>query len=166
MNEIVIREAKLYDVPALARIERDNFAHPWTAEQITDDIVRNKQAYVAVAMAGDERAGYADIWMVAGEAELYNIVVDEPFRGRHIGEMLLDHMVNKCLESGCEVLRLEVRRSNEPAISLYNKKGFVRTGLRRGYYSETGEDAVLMDKTINALDADYNIDFEVEVQTI
>ena len=165
MSEIIIREAKLYDVPALARIERDNFAHPWTAEQITDDIVRNQRSYVAVAEADGEKAGYADIWMVAGEAELYNIVVDKPFRGRHIGEMLLDHMIRKCLESGCEVLKLEVRRSNDAAISLYSKKGFEQTGLRKGYYTESGEDAVLMDKTINALDTDYNIDFEIEVET-
>ena len=62
-----IRQAKLYDVPAMARIERDSFAAPWSADEITKDVTAGGNVYVAVALADEERAGYAEIRMIAGE---------------------------------------------------------------------------------------------------
>ncbi len=167
MSVLKIRPAKIYDVPALARIEMDSFVHPWSAEEITRDIVRNEKAFVAVAELDGEAVGYADMWIVAGEAQLYNIVTDPRYRGRGIGQLLLKYMTQTAARLGCNVMTLEVRRSNEPAISLYRKDGFRDTGIRRGYYTDNHEDAVLMDRDISPDDAiEGTGDLEVDVDTI
>jgi len=149
MAILKIRQAKLYDVPALARIEAESFVTPWSAEEIARDVVNNSKAYVAVAEVNGETAGYADMWIVAGEAQLFNIVVDPAYRGNEIGMRLLAHMLKVASET-CSVITLEVRRSNVPAISLYLRSGFRQVGVRKGYYSDNGEDAVLMDRDLSA----------------
>lgn len=139
-----IRQAKLYDVPALARIERDSFVSPWSAEEITRDVAMNPRAYVAVAEIDGQPVGYADMWIVAGEAQLYNIAVDPAYRRNEIGGKLLEHMAAVAMKT-CRIMTLEVRRSNIPALEMYRKKGFRDVGVRKGYYADNGEDAVLMD---------------------
>ena len=167
MSTLTIRQAKLYDVPALARIERESFARPWSAEEITRDVVKNEKAFVAVAELGGETAGYADMWIVAGEAQLFNIVVAPEYRGLGIGSILLRFMAEAAARSGCRNMTLEVRRSNEPAISMYRKGGFHDSGLRKGYYSDNHEDAVLMDREITPEDAvEGSGDLEVEIETV
>ena len=76
-----IRQAKLYDVPAMARIERDSFAAPWSADEITKDVTAGGNVYVAVALADDERAGYAEIRMIAGEGHSVGIQAQGHRRG-------------------------------------------------------------------------------------
>ena len=114
-EEIRIRQAKLYDVPAMARIERDSFGAPWSAEEITIDVTAGDNVYVAVAECGDEKAGYGEIRMVAGEAQIYNIAVAPEFRREGIGEALLRHMIEKAEDDGCTLVTLEVRGGNEAA---------------------------------------------------
>ena len=77
---INIRQAKLYDVPAMARIERDSFGSPWSAEEITKDVTAGGNVYVAIAEYGGEKAGYGEIRNVAGEAQIYNIAIAPEFR--------------------------------------------------------------------------------------
>lgn len=139
-----IRQAKIYDVPALARIERDSFVSPWSADEIMRDVAMNPRAYVAVAEVDGEPVGYADMWIVAGEAQLYNIAVDPAYRRNEIGGKLLEHMAAVAMKN-CRIMTLEVRRSNIPALEMYRKKGFRDVGVRKGYYADNGEDAVLMD---------------------
>ncbi len=144
MAILKIRQAKIYDVPALARIERDSFVSPWSADEITRDVAMNPRAYVAVAEIDGVPVGYADMWIVAGEAQLYNIAVDPAYRRNEIGGKLLEHMAAVAMRS-CRIMTLEVRRSNIPALEMYRKKGFRDVGVRKGYYADNGEDAVLMD---------------------
>ena len=165
MAVLKIRKAKLSDVPALARIERDSFVSPWSAEEIARDVSFNERAYVAAAVIDGEPVGYADMWLVAGEAQLYNIVVDPAYRGNEIGYRLLQHMIGIASRT-CNVLNLEVRHSNVPAISLYRKSGFRQVGERKGYYRDNGEDAVLMDRDLSEEDdnsGDGN-DLEVDIE--
>lgn len=148
-SQIRIRQAKLYDVPAMARIERESFDEAWSADEITKDVISGDgSVYVAVAEIGDERAGYADMRIVAGESQIYNLAVAKEFRGRGIGEALLNHMIEKSEAFGLSTITLEVRATNEAALSLYEKLGFVKVGIRKGYYSKGREDAVLMDKAL------------------
>lgn len=163
MAVLNIRRARLYDVPALARIERVSFVSPWSAEEITRDIVSNDRAYVAVAEINGEPVGYADMWIVAGEAQLFNIVVDPAYRGKEIALRLLAHMF-KVASVTCNVITLEVRRSNVPAINLYLKSGFRQVGVRKGYYSDNGEDAVLMDRDLDEEDDGSGDDNDLEVE--
>ena len=100
-EEIRIRQAKLYDVPAMARIERDSFGSPWSAEEITKDVTAGGNVYVAVAECGEEKAGYGEIRMIAGEAQIYNIAISPEFRREGIGEALLRHMIAKAEDDGC-----------------------------------------------------------------
>lgn len=156
-EEIRIRQAKLYDVPAMARIERDSFGAPWSAEEITKDVTAGGNVYVAVAECGDEKAGYGEIRMVAGEAQIYNIAVAPEFRREGIGEALLRHMIEKAEDEGCTLVTLEVRSGNEAAMALYHKLGFREVGRRKGYYAKGGEDAVLMDLDLRTIEIEVSI---------
>ena len=148
-----IRQAKLYDVPALSRIEQESFDSPWSADEITKDVIsKDGNIYVAVIESDGEKAGYAEMRMVAGEAQIYNIVIDKAFRGRGLGEMLLRHLIDKAKELGCSLITLEVRGGNEAAMELYRKLGFREVGRRRGYYSKGAEDAVLMDLALQDIE--------------
>ena len=156
-EEIRIRPAKLYDVPALARIERDSFGSPWSAEEITKDVTAGGNVYVAVAENGAEKAGYGEIRFVAGEAQIYNIAIAPEFRREGIGEALLRHMIAKAEDNGCELVTLEVRGGNEAAMALYTKLGFREVGRRKGYYAKGGEDAVLMDHDLRKIEVEVEI---------
>ncbi len=155
--DITIRQAKLYDVPAIARIERESFDEPWSAAEITKDVTAGGGLYVAAAMRGDELAGYAEIRIIAGEAQVYNIAVAPEFRSEGIGEALLRHMIEKAEETGCSVVNLEVMDGNEAAMELYNKLGFREVGRRRGYYAKGSRDAVLMDLALGKVEIDIEV---------
>lgn len=157
-GDIIVRQAKLYDVPAMARIERDSFDAPWSADEITKDVTAGGNVYVAVAECGGEKAGYGEIRSIAGEAQVYNIAIAPEFRREGIGEALLRHMIARAEEDGCILVTLEVRSGNEAAMGLYRKLGFREVGRRKGYYAKGGEDAVLMDLDLRSV----SIDIEIE----
>ena len=160
MQDIEIRQAKLYDVPAMARIERESFGSPWSADEITKDVASNDGSiYVALALVGEERAGYADMRIITGESQIYNIAIAPEFRRQGIGEALLEHMIEKSEKLGLSIITLEVRSGNEAAMALYEKMGFKKVGSRPGYYAKGSEDAVLMDKVLG--DTEINIDISV-----
>lgn len=160
MQDIEIRQAKLYDVPAMARIERESFDSPWSADEITKDVASNDGSiYVALALVGEERAGYADMRIITGESQIYNIAISPEFRRQGIGEALLAHMIEKSEELGLSIITLEVRSGNEAAMALYEKMGFKKVGSRPGYYAKGSEDAVLMDKVLG--ETEINIDISI-----
>lgn len=161
--KIEVRRACREDIDGICRIESATSASPWSRESISHDIEANPNAYAAVITAdetgadaakaildpyGSQVIAYADMWMIAGEAQLNNIAVDALYRCRGYGRMLLEHMADTGRENGCSVMTLEVRRGNAAAISLYTKAGFVQTGIRSHYYTDNGEDAVLMDRIL------------------
>ncbi|MBQ9272430.1 MAG: ribosomal protein S18-alanine N-acetyltransferase [Mogibacterium sp.] len=150
--DITIRQAKLYDVPAMSRIERESFDEPWSADEITKDVTAGGNVYVAVAEADGEKLGYAEFRSVAGEAQIYNIAVDPGFRRKGIGEALLRHMIEKAEADGCSVVNLEVKAGNDAAMELYSRLGFREVGRRRGYYNGGSEDAVLMDLDLRTVE--------------
>ncbi|MEE9583761.1 MAG: ribosomal protein S18-alanine N-acetyltransferase [Dehalococcoidales bacterium] len=102
-------------------------------------------------LSGDKTAvperdivGFAGFWVMAGEAQIVNIAVRQSCRRRGIGELLLIALIDLAMEIDAHLLTLEVRASNTAAQSLYHKYGFALKGLRRGYYSDDKEDAVIM----------------------
>lgn len=155
--DIKIRQSKLYDVPAMARIERDSFGAPWSAEEITKDVTAGGNIYVAVAETDGEKAGYGEIRIVAGEAQIYNIAIAPEYRKQGIGEALLMHLIEAGRERGCALVTLEVRAGNEAAMALYKKLGFREVGRRKGYYAKGGEDAVLMDLELGEIEVTADI---------
>ena len=159
--DIFIRQADLTDVPAMARIERESFDSPWSANEITKDVMAGGGVYVAVALLGEERVGYAEVRSVAGEAQIYNIAIAPEMRGRGVGEALLRHVISAAEAQGCNVVTLEVKAGNDAAMKLYEKLGFREVGRRPRYYK--GVDAVLMDLEMEQPKEEEEVRIEVEV---
>ncbi len=103
--------------------------------------------------------GYAAMWLMVGEAHLTSIAVWEKYRHRGIGELLLISIINLSAEFNAQVITLEVRSSNLSAQALYEKYGFAKVGGRRSYYSDNGEDAVIM-TTERIISASYQARFQ------
>ncbi|NLY87122.1 MAG: ribosomal protein S18-alanine N-acetyltransferase [Clostridiales bacterium] len=173
---IEIRKAKLSDIPAISRLEVESSNTPWSAKALTYDVTQNEKAYVIVADKAGDKVGYADAWIFAGEAQINNIAVLDEYRGQGIGDALLTHLLEFCKERTCRIVTLEVRKSNEPAISMYKKHGFEIVGTRREYYRDNKEDALLMNKEINAIEVEVDVednhigsspeDYNIEIEII
>jgi ribosomal-protein-alanine N-acetyltransferase len=103
--------------------------------------------------------GYATIWLMLDEAHLTSIAVRETHRKRGIGELLLISAINLAIELNAQVATLEVRSSNSTAQALYEKYGFAKVGIRRAYYADNGEDAVVM-TTERITSASYQAKFK------
>jgi ribosomal-protein-alanine N-acetyltransferase len=88
--------------------------------------------------------GYVGLWFLGDEAHITSIAVREAYRRRGIGQLLLITTMEAAIERNCRVVTLEARVSNDPAITLYERYGFRRMGIRRGYYTDNREDAVVM----------------------
>jgi ribosomal-protein-alanine N-acetyltransferase len=131
-------------------IERDSFPSSWSAAGYRHELTTNEQAHYVVLEVGkgaEKRTtiGYAGQWLVAGEAHVSTIAVAPRWRNLGLGALLLTWIIDHALAHDAFVVRLEVREQNERAQSLYRSYGFTVVGRRRGYYRDTGEDALLMD---------------------
>ena len=93
---------------------------------------------------GDRAVAYGGMWLIFNEAHITNLAVHPEYRGKGIGRLLLKGMIDYGLSNGIQSFTLEVRESNKAAIGLYSKLGFKKAGSRKGYYSDTKEDAVIM----------------------
>ncbi len=131
------------DVPRIMEIERQCFSTPWHESAYVTELV-NRSAYYVVARIGDAIVGYAGMWVIMDESHITTIGVDPEYRGRQIGEQILVGILEEAQRRGARRATLEVRESNEIAQRLYRKYGFVPAAIRRGYYSDNGENAVVM----------------------
>lgn len=140
-----VREGDLEEILA---IERACFPTPWSLELLRRErelaISRSLAARRAEADAPGV-CGYLFFWVVAGEGQLQRIAVRQDLRRGGIADLLMAGMLRICERERVTRITLEVRRGNGTAAGLYRKWGFQRTGMRRGYYPETGEDALLME---------------------
>ena len=149
-----IRELVPGDIDAVMAIEMVSFPSPWTAGMFRDEIERDfSDALVAVADPDPGILGYAVCWTVAGEAHLLNIAVGPAARGHGVGAALLEECIRRSAAAGARSMHLEVRPGNGPALRLYGRHGFVFRGIRKGYYTDTREDAVLLSREIRDDDA-------------
>jgi ribosomal-protein-alanine acetyltransferase len=142
--KIRVRIAKSSDLDDIYELDVQTFAMPWSKEALSYDILENDNAFVIVAEYEGEFAGYADIWTVLDEADLYSIAVRVDFRRKGIGDAIMLAMTEMLSANGVATINLEVRVSNMPAIKLYKKYGFNECGVRPGYYLDNGEDALIM----------------------
>jgi len=149
-NPGIVRPAAKEDVSEIARLEKETFPMPWSAESIRHDIEENELALVAVAEADGQVAGYADVWQIAGEGQLNNIAVFPEFRGKHFGWQLMEYLIRELVRLGNTEMSLEVRESNSIAIAMYRRLGFEEVGRREKYYLDNGETAILMRKEFRA----------------
>ena len=139
-----IREMRPTDLAAVARLESETYAFPWS-EGIFRDCLRAGY-YCCVAEFERACVGYAVLSTGAGEAHVLNLCVAESFRGMGIGSRLLQRLTEHAASVGAREIFLEVRPSNTVAICLYQSRGFAKVGIRKGYYQAVGgrEDAVVL----------------------
>ena len=140
----VIGPMTLADLPAVHDIEHASFTTPWPDDAYRSEIETNRLATYLVARLGDEVVGFAGIWLMVDEAHITTFAVAPSWRRRGIGERLLLTVLDVALERGAREATLEVRLSNVAARRLYEKYGFRPVGLRPRYYSDNGEDALIM----------------------
>lgn len=131
------------DAKQLAELDRRCFSVPWSEQSFLDEC-KNKLANYFVAKDNDKIIGYAGFWQVADEGGITNIAVDKEYRRKGIAKKLIEEMIKSAKEKDLSLLTLEVRKSNLPAISLYEKYGFKSLGIRKNYYKEPTEDAIIM----------------------
>jgi ribosomal-protein-alanine N-acetyltransferase len=136
------------DLESVLAIERLSFSSPWTEENFRQEIEGNTLAWNVVARQGEALAGYACTYLVAGELMINNVAVDPSRRRAGIGRGLVGYVLEGARIRGCRRATLEVRPSNAAARHLYEALGFSIVGRRRGYYADTGEDALLMSREL------------------
>ncbi|MDA8233576.1 MAG: ribosomal protein S18-alanine N-acetyltransferase [Clostridia bacterium] len=131
-------------IDEILAIEAVSFPTPWSRQSFLHELSDNDLACYVVALDGDKVAGYAGMWIIIDEAHLTNVAVHPDYRGRGIGARLLEELLERAVKLGAERMTLEVRVSNQAARHLYTRMGFRPMGLRKGYYTDTREDAVIM----------------------
>jgi ribosomal-protein-alanine N-acetyltransferase len=134
----------LEDIDAVQLVERASFPVPWPANAFRHELTQNKNAHYIIAKEGERVVGYAGLWLSLDEAHITTFAVLPDYRRRKIGERMLVALFDRALKLGAEWLTLEVRASNLPAQRLYEKYGFRPAGIRRRYYSDNNEDAIIM----------------------
>ena len=138
------RKMTVEDVEAVYAIEVASFPVPWTLDSFYYEMLENQFAYYPVAEESGEILGFCGSWMVVDAAQITNVAVVKSARGRKIGEGLMREAMRVAREANMETMSLEVRVSNVVAQNLYYKLGFQDGGLRKGYYTDNQEDALVM----------------------
>ena len=139
-----VERMSIADIPAVHRIERRSFSTPWPQNAFEQELTGNRMAHYIVARAGSEVAGYAGLWLIVEEGHITTFGVDPAWRRLGIGLQMLLTLADLSIRIGAAHMTLEVRASNEPAKALYAKFGFTETGVRPAYYTDNGEDAIVM----------------------
>jgi ribosomal-protein-alanine N-acetyltransferase len=132
------------DIPAVHAIERRSFAVPWPDDAYRNELATNRLASYIVARTDDEVVGFAGLWVMVDEAHVTTFAVEPRWRRRGVGERLLLALLDIAQARRAREATLEVRLSNVPARRLYEKFGFRPVGIRPRYYSDNGEDALIM----------------------
>jgi ribosomal-protein-alanine N-acetyltransferase len=139
-----VRPMTVADIPDVHDIERASFPVPWPAYAFRQEIETNRLARYLVVKAGDETVAYGGMWMMVDEAHVTTFAVMPAWRRQGIGGYLMLGLMHLAREVGASIATLEVRISNEPARALYQRFGFRPVGVRPRYYSDNGEDALIM----------------------
>ena len=147
---VVIDSMRKEDLPEVMAIESLSFSEPWTEEMFLHEIASRGISDVLVARADDGSGprivGFLCAWIVAGELHINNVAVHPGYRRRGIASQLLEELLRRAKAGGARVGYLEVRASNEAAITIYQRYGFKTVGRRRNYYDHPREDAIVMAK--------------------
>ncbi|WP_026693055.1 ribosomal protein S18-alanine N-acetyltransferase [Peribacillus kribbensis] len=143
-NTLTYRLMNVNDIDQVLEVEHQSFTLPWTREAFINELTQNKYAVYLVLEEGNQIIGYCGAWVVLDEAHITNIAVLPSHRGKGLGEALLVKMIETVRNMGAVSATLEVRVSNTAAKSLYKKLGFQEGGIRKSYYTDNYEDALVM----------------------
>ena len=143
MSDIIVRKMQPEDLLQVCEIEKDNFSLPWSEKSFLESMERDDTLFL-VALDREEVAGYLGSYCVAGEGEITNVAVKSSYRRQGVGGKLLETLYEEAKALHTQEFFLEVRESNEAAIGLYSRQGFVKEGVRKNFYEQPVENAVIM----------------------
>ena len=140
----MIREMTAADIPGALEIEKTLQGRQWTGRAFEESLQQEYTFFYVAAEPDGSIAGYCCVERLYGEAEIVNVAVDPKLRRRGIGDELLGRVLKEEAAAGTVRVVLEVRRSNQAAICLYEKAGFTEIGIRKNFYEFPTEDALVM----------------------
>jgi len=143
-QRLQIEAMRVEDVPAVLQIESVSFTTAWPANAFSNELSENKLAHYYVGRIDGKIIAYGGIWVILEDSHITTIAVEPGHRGRGLGEQMLIHLLDEAMERGASWITLEVRESNDVAQRLYRKYGFTNVSVRRAYYSDNNENAVVM----------------------
>lgn len=143
-HAFTIEMMDIKDLDEVIEVERQCFTTPWSRYSFICELKDNQFSHYIVAKHMDKIVGYAGMWVIIDEAHVTNVGVLPEYRGEGVGEFLMRSLIAVAKERGANMMTLEVRKSNYVAQNLYSKLGFEPIGIRRGYYMDDREDAVIM----------------------
>lgn len=142
--QVTFKEMRLDHLDEVLAIENDSFPTPWLRHAFVYEILHNNVADYVVALNNEKVVGYCGMWIIVDEAHITNLAVRHDLRNKKIGSLLMKEMMRRAAQNGVKKMTLEVRPSNLAARHLYEKLGFKQFGLRRCYYMDNNEDAIIM----------------------
>lgn len=131
----------------LVELENRCFSDPWTKNMFSGDLKSEHTYYLGAFNENEDLIGYIGMWDVGDTGDITNVAVHPKYRRRGIASLLITELYDICIDKSISHINLEVRESNNNAISLYEKLGFEKVGLRKNYYKNPSENALLMTKT-------------------
>jgi ribosomal-protein-alanine N-acetyltransferase len=143
-DHVSIAPMRPEDLERVLEIEQVSFPTPWPRDAYSHELRENRLACYVVARVMHKIVGYAGMWVILDEAHVTTIAVEPDSRRRRIGERLLIALMEETMKRGARWVTLEVRKSNAVAQALYRKYGFKEIGVRKAYYSDNREDAIVM----------------------
>jgi [ribosomal protein S18]-alanine N-acetyltransferase len=144
ISPLVVEPMRMADVPTVHEIERLSFSTPWPAHAFEQELTGNRMARYLIARAGEQVVGFGGIWLMVDEAHITTFGVHPEWRRRGVGRQLLIALVELSEQMRASRMTLEVRAGNQAAQELYRRFGFIVAGRRARYYTDDGEDALIM----------------------
>lgn len=144
-TDLTIRKMTAEDTSAVAEIESECFSSPWTKQGLLSE-TENPSAQFFVLEKENEIVAYMGMHIVLDECYIANVAVKSTHRKNGYGQLLVENALAVAKDNSCAFITLEVRISNSPAISLYEKCGFEKVGERKNFYSCPTENALIMTK--------------------
>lgn len=132
-----------HHIPSILEIEKGSQTSPWSEQSFRNEL-DHKHGVFVVALVGSDVRGFGGEWILADEAHITTIAVDPEFRNQGLGRQIMDELLHRAVERGALCSTLEVRAGNQAAIKLYQDLGYVSSGIRKAYYPDNKEDAVVM----------------------
>ncbi len=144
---LYLRSMTAADIDEVMTIETAAFASPWSRQFFLEELQAAHAGSILCQREG-RPIGYVVYWELPGELDIHNVAVHPQCRRQGVARAMLRNLIESAAKRGLRRMTLEVRRSNDPAQTLYRSMGFEVCGLRKGYYSDNGEDAWLMERTL------------------
>ena len=142
-EEPLVQPMRLEDIPRVIEIERQCFPSSWQPGAYQAEVNSSTSHYLVARLRG-LAVGFTGAWLIGEEAHITTLAVDPGFQQRGIGTRLLRALIDHAMVNGVNRISLEVREQNLPARRLYSRSGFQEVAYLRGYYRDTGDDAVVM----------------------